>query len=567
MLRRFSLLFTDKELRVKLFQIIGLLIFARFLANIPIPLLGIQDISTLVESDQFFALLSTISGGAYGTLSFVMLGVGPFITASIVMQLLGVIVPQINEMQKEEGELGRQKINRWTRYLTVPLAALNSWGIIQFLAIGAGSSGVSLNLPEVLRRSEFSAETFWAWFSVIASMTAGCIIIMWIGEIITEMKLGNGISLIILGGIVSRLPKQIYRFGGEVFDNIKDLFSRFSFDKATNWEVWKAFLWENSTWTPTRLGLIFLLVLVITLFLVVYFDGATRFIKVLYSRRGHVEGKSRTLANVNSKLPVKVIIAGVMPIIFAVSFILFPTILSRFFLTANVESLRNTATAVEQFLSTNPRQIPTADSNLLPKANFATFYLSNSKQEIDNAVIFDQTEGTEIFGFTLSTNPEIKNVFFDNTFARFEFTVPQFLDPLPDFALRWNGILAYTFFYFFLIIFFTFFYTANIGFKTDEISDNLQRFGGYIPGIRPGKETMNYLSYVSNRINIVGALFLALIAIVPIALRDYLPAGDGTLTGIVGGTSLLILVSVTIETLKQIDAQTTTVDYDKFLKY
>lgn len=567
MFRRFSLLFTDKELRTKFFKIIGLLIVARLLANIPIPLLGIQDISSLVESDQFFALLSTISGGAYGTLSFVMLGVGPFITASIVMQLLGVIVPQINNLQKEEGELGRQKINRWTRYLAVPLAALNSWGIIQFLAVGAGSSGVSLNLPEVLRRSELSSETFWAWFAVIASMTAGCIIIMWIGEIISEMKLGNGISLIILGGIVSRLPEQIWQFGSEVFSNIQDLFSRFSVSKAGNWEVWKAFLYENSTWQPTRLGLAFLFILVATLFLVVYFDGATRFVKVLYSRRGHTEGKSRTLANVNSKLPIKVIIAGVMPIIFAVSFILFPTIVSRFFLTANVESLRNTATAVEQFLSTNPVQAPTVDPNLLPKSSFAGFYLSNTETEITSATNYDTSQGTEIFGFTVSTNPNIKNVYFDNTFARAEFSSPSFLDGLPDFAIRWNGILAYTFFYFFLIIFFTFFYTSNIGFKTEEIAENLQKSGGYIPGIRPGTETMNYLSYLSNRLSIVGALFLAFIAVIPIVLRDYLPAGDGTLSGIVGGTSLLILVSVTIETLKQIDAQTTTVDYDKFTKY
>jgi len=573
MLRRLLLVFTDKELRNKFFSIILLLIAARLLAHIPIPVLRSQDISTIIDSDAVFGLLNTISGGAYGRLSFVMLGVGPYITASIVMQLLGVIVPKIQEIQKEEGEQGRNKINRWTRWLTIPLAALNGWGILQFLASG-NTGGVSIELPEVLRSPDF-AVSFPYWSIVILSLVAGSLAMMWIGEIITEIKMGNGISLLILSGITVRLPSQLSKFWNESLPNFQLLFEKFNFNKVLNWEVWKALIWDNPTWTGVRSFSIFLFTLVFTLLLVVFINDAVRKLVIVYSRRGHTEGKSRTLSQVKADLPIKVNIAGVLPIIFAVSFILFPTILGRFFVTSNLATLRDGARTVETYLSTEDNQGIIRPENL-PKNEFLGFFATKDKDRLQTVVNYDTTIGQELFGFTISTVEGTKTSLFEGTplndlkvpftntdMFKYEANTFGFL---PTFALRWNGVLAYTFFYFILIIFFTYFYTSQIAFKTDDISENLQKSGAYLPGYKPGIETQNYLTYVSNRLNVAGSIFLAIIAIVPFVFNRYIQFGDGTLTGIVGGTTLLILVSTTVETLKQIEAQATVVDYDRFVK-
>jgi preprotein translocase subunit SecY len=597
MFRRILLVFTDAELRTKVLQILGLLAVARIFAHVPIPVFGIEDISPLIDSDQVFGLLNTISGGAYGRLSFVMLGVGPYITASIVMQLLGVIVPRIRELQREEGQLGQQKVNRWTRYLVVPLAALNAWGILQFLSSSAvssfGASAQSIDLPPELQvGTEFTAENFWYWFAVIAAMTAGSIIMMWIGEIITEFKMGNGISLLILTGIVSRLPSQLYLVwsgGNGVGADIQKLFSSFSWDKFTNIDVWKALLWQNSEWDALRVFVILVTTFAVTLGLVVFINDAVRRLTVVYSRRGHVEGRSRTMGNVIADLPIKVNMAGVLPIIFAVSFILFPTILSRFFFTANIESVREVASQVETYLSTNP-------SNAIPLGELPNraldVYGTTEAEHLQNAINFDTTEGQDILGLQLSTltydegltlsdNPtpeeqanfdenearkNLKNVFFKGTFLEFETPTwnPGFL---PEYAIYWDGFLAYTFFYFLLIIFFTYFYTSTVAFKTDDVAENLSRSGAYVPGFRPGQQTMEYLSYISNRLNVAGSIFLAVIAVVPLAFQNNFQIGDGTLTSIAGGTTLLILVAVTIETLKQLEAQATAVDYERFTDF
>jgi preprotein translocase SecY subunit len=564
MFRRILLVFTDPELRTKLVKIILLLITVRLLAHVPIPVLRTQDISPLIESDAVFGLLNTIAGGAYGRLSFVMLGVGPYITASIVMQLLGVLVPRIREIQKEEGQQGQQKINRWTRILTVPLAALQAWGILQFLASGTATGANQIELPPILKETSVTWETFGFWLAVIISMTAGSIIMMWIGEIITEFKMGNGISLIILAGIVVRLPNQVIKFWQYVAPNLQDLLEKFSFSKLGNWEVWKAFLWANETWAPSRSFFLFIGVFVISLLLVVFMNDAVRKIVVIYSRRGHSEGGSRTLSNVKADLPIKVNVAGVIPIIFAVSFILFPTIVSRFFLTSNVESLRNGAQQVQDYLSTSPRENVAVPTNL--PNNFLGFFGSSNAEDIKAAQNFDPTTGQELFGFTVSTNPEVKNVFFDGTFLRFELPSGN-LGFVPNYSTYWQGILSYNLFYFLLIIFFTYFYTSTIAFKTDDVAENLQKSGAYIPGFKPGLETQEYLSYVANRLNVAGSIFLALIALIPILIGSGLNFGDGTVSSVVGGTTLLILVSVTVETLKQIEAQATSIDYERFTKY
>jgi preprotein translocase SecY subunit len=577
MFRRILLVFTEKELRTKLLQIIGLLIIARLLAHVPIPLFDIKDLTSVIEGDQFLGLLNTIAGGSYGRLSFVMLGIGPYITASIVMQLMGIIVPKIREIQKEEGEMGQQKINRWTRYIAVPISALNSWGILQFLANSPTQQKI-VELPLVLSGKEITLESFGWWFVVIASMTCGSIVMMWIGEIINEYKMGNGISMMILAGIAARLPSKLFEAFGKIGNELGTLFGKFSFGKLFDFEVWKAFLFPlefggNPAWEGLRLYAMLFGTFLFTLLLVVFFNDAVRRVIIIYSRRGHSEGKSRTMANVHADLPIKVNIAGVLPIIFAVSLILFPTILSRFFFTANVPALRDTAQGVENFLSTaNKDEYQNLRGNLRfpgsPKNEFAGFYNTNSKEEIAVATTNDKTKGAELGAFTLSTNSEIPNVFFDSTPARVQLPSTN-LGFLPQGAIRWNGILAYTLIYFLLIIFFTYFYTSEIAFKTDEVAENLQKSGAYIPGYNPGEKTANYLSYVANRLNVVGALFLALIAVVPLAFQDKFTPLDptGTLVGVVGGTTLLILVSVTIETLKQIEAQATSVDYNRFTKY
>jgi len=574
MFRRILLVLTDSELRSKLIKILLLLVAARFLAFIPIPFLDAGNIALNIDSEATFALLNAISGGAYGRLSFVMLGIGPYITASIVIQLLGVIVPKIAEIQKEEGNAGKQKINRWTRMLVIPLAMLNAWGILQYLSTDQGQKLLPANLTE----TSLTPQGFWSWLGVILCMTAGSVIMMWIGEIITEFKMGNGTSLLILSGIVVRLPQQ---FGSSVstdWANLTDAWSRVfsngNTGKLLNFDVWKAFLYENPTWDPFRQFVLSTFVFIVTLFLVVFINDAVRRLQVVYTRHGVTDTQSRTLSQVKADLPVKVNMAGVIPIIFAVSFILFPTIISRFLTTSNIESVRTFATGVETYLSTEANTDPLTGVAITQPENapnqYVGVYATQNLSQIAAVNNYDTTKGQDLFGFTITTfreakaenGVEVKNVLFDGTPLRFDFNSGN-LNFLPEFAIKWNGVLSYTFFYFILIIFFTYFYTSTVAFKTDDVADNLQKSGAYIPGYKPGVETQEYLGYIANRLNVAGSVFLAIIALVPFLLKQ----GDSSLNSIVGGTTLLILVSVTIETLRQIEAQATAVDYDRFTQY
>ena len=570
MFRRLLLVFTDPELRGKVIKILLLLVVARLLAHIPIPVLRIQDISNTIDNDAVFSLLNTISGGSYGRLSFVMLGVAPYITASIVMQLLTVIVPSLSELQKEGGETGTQKINRWTRLLTVPLAALNGWGIIQFLANGNPNGNTVDILPQSLKQNNFSTQTIGLWLVIILSMAAGSIIMMWIGEIITEFKMGNGVSLLILSGIVVRVPQQFGNLVKGSFPILQNIWNELitkpnQWYKYVNLDSWKKLLWESAYFTPLRSVVVFFFVFVLTLLLVVFMNDAVRKLLVIYSRRGHSEGNSRTLSGVQADLPIKINIAGVIPIIFAVSFILFPTIISRFFATSNLQNVKDTASSVEAYLSTEKTQVQKPAE--LPNG-FGDLYWTKNSTEVLAAKNYDTTKGQELFGFTISTQRGTQSSLFEATPINFKLDCNN-LGFLPETIVRWNGILAYYFYYFILIVFFTYFYTANIAFKTDDIAERMQKDGAYIPGFKPGIRTQDYLTYLSNRLNVVGSLFLGVIALLPILLSSNLNFGDntGTLNGIVGGTTLLILVSVAIETLKQIEAQATAVDYDRFTKY
>jgi preprotein translocase subunit SecY len=414
-------IFRVPSLRNKILFILGLLVIYRLAANIPLPGVDVLALKRLFEENAFLGLLNVFSGGGLSNISIVLLGVAPYITASIIMQLLTTLVPSLERMYKEEGEQGRQKFNMITRWLTVPLAGLQSFSMLSLLK----SQGI---LGEI---APFTLAV------IVLSATAGTVFLMWLGELITEKGLGNGVSLIIFAGIVSSLPTMISRF--------------------------------IATWDPSQffVYVLFLLVAAVTIAGVILVNEGQRTIPVAYAKR--IRGGS-TIGGSSTHLPLKVNQAGVIPIIFAVSLILIPTML-------------------------------------------ANFLVNSSNAKVAEAAV------------TLS---------------------------------GWlQNQLIYGLIYFVLVVVFTYFYTAVV-FDPNKISENLQKQGGYIPGIRPGKTTAEYLYHIMNRITLAGALFLGLIAVLPFVVQG--------LTGIsslsLGGVSILIVVSVVLETIKQIQSQMTMRSYE-----
>jgi preprotein translocase subunit SecY len=366
-------------------------------------------------------LLNVFTGGSMDNFSIVMMGIGPYITSSIIFQLLGMVVPKLEELQKEES--GRQKINSWTRIATVPLALVQAYGMITLLRRSSG---------DIL--GDFSA---FDMATILITITAGTVFLMWIGELISEKKIGNGISLLIFAGIISALPSTIQR-----------LFVTFDLSQIY-----------------ILLG--FLVIAIITIVGIVVINEGQRNIPVQYARQ--IRG-NRAFGGNSTHLPMRVNTAGVIPIIFAISVAIFPSMIAQFFVSAK-----------SQFISK------------------ASYFIIN---------------------------------LFENQ-------------------------LFYGIFYFLLVVGFTYFYTEII-FKPDNIAENLQKQGGFIPGIRPGRHTSEYLSYISRRILLTGSLFLGLIAVLPLVMRYF----TGMQALAIGGTSLLIVVSVVIEMVKQIYAQVTMRDYD-----
>lgn len=421
MLKRFFQIFKIPELRHKLAVVAGLLLVFRFLAAIPVPGINVERLRQLFASNQLLGFLNIFSGGALDNLSIVMLGVGPYITATIVMQLLTMIFPKFKAMYYEEGAEGRAKFNRYSLYLTVPLAALQSYGFLTLL----NQQGVFSN---------FSAS---AVFTNVMVATAGSMFLVWIGELITEQRIGNGVSLIIFAGILAGLPQAIRQ----------------------------SILSYNPAVLPTYIVFLILSLIVITG--VVFVSEGERKIPVSYAKR--VRG-TKMYGGVSSYLPLRVNQAGVIPIIFAISILLFP-----------------------QFFA----QISAAISPAV------------------GAVV------NEWVAF-----------FFNNQFI-------------------------YGVFYFILVIIFTYFYTA-VTFDPQEIAANLQRSGGFIPGIRPGEPTKEYIAKVVNRITLFGAIFLGIVAVLPIITQ--MITGIRTLT--IGGTALLIVVAVAIEVMKQLDSQLVMREYE-----
>ncbi len=416
-----------KDLRNKILMVLALLATTRILAAIPIPGVDVGALRQFFSSNQLFGLLDIFSGGGLSNFSIAMLGIGPYITASIIMQLLAIIIPKLGELQKE-GEQGRAKINKYTRWLTVPLAALQGFGTIMIFTRG-GQTGVQV--LGMLSAAE--------WFVILLSVTAGTMLLMWIGELITEYGIGNGISLIIFAGIVAQLPLSVTQ-------NLR------IFDPSQ---------------LPTIIG--FILIGLIVIISVVTMTEATRNVPVSYAKR--VRG-NKLYGGVNTHLPIRVNTAGVIPIIFAISVLLFPGVIANFLVNARTESIANFARQVTELF------------------NNQTFY----------------------------------------------------------------GVA-----YFLLVVLFTYFYTSVV-FNPEDIADNIQKQGGFVPGLRPGRQTAEFLFRVLNRITLAGALFLGLIAVLPFLMQ--LVTQTQALT--IGGTSLLIVVAVVIETVKQIDSQLVMRDYEGF---
>ena len=418
--QKITLLFADKTLRNRLLFVVGVLALFRLLAAVPIPGINAAQLELFFNSNQFFGLINLFSGGGLSNLSIVLLGVGPYITASIIMQLTTMMVPRMKQLYQEEGEIGRQRFSQYTRMLTLPLALVQG---VSFLLI-LERQGVLPNL---------SAFQFGTNLLVIV---AGSMLLMWLGELISEFGLGNGVSVIIFAGIVAGLPSQISQ-------------ALFSF---------------TSSQLPMYLAFLGLAVAIVAA--VVVMTEAERPVPVTYAKQ--VRGM-KFFGGSSTYLPLRLNQAGVIPIIFALSLLLIPQMVATFF---------------------------AASSNV-----WVAYAASSVLSGLQNLGIY--------------------------------------------------GAI-----YFVLVFLFTYFYTA-VTFDPHKIAENLQKNGAFVPGVRPGNSTVEHLSKVITRITFVGALFLGLIAVLPIAMQSV--TGIQSLT--LGGTALLIVVSVVLDLSRRIDAQISIREY------
>ena len=417
---KLKILFTDPGIRRRILFVLGAFVVFRILAVIPVPGVDAARLEAFLSGNQFFGLLNIFSGGGLSNLSIVLLGVGPYITASIIMQLLTIMIPKLKQLYQEEGEAGRRKFAQYSRLLTLPLAVLQG---IAFLIL-LERQGI---MP-VLGPFDFGVN--------LLVIVAGSMLLMWVGELITEFGIGNGVSLIIFAGIVAVLPSTISQL-------------LFSFE-ITQLPLYLAFI---------AVGLIIVAgVVVIT--------EAERPIPITYAKR--VRGM-KLYGGTSTYLPLRLNQAGVIPIIFALSILLFPQMIASFLATSSNPTLLGVASKLLAFMQNN-----------------------------------------------------------------------------------W----AYGISYFLLVFLFTYFYTA-VTFDPDTISNNLQKNGAFIPGVRPGASTSEYLARVITRITLVGALFLGIIAVLPIIMQGI--TGITALT--LGGTALLIVVSVVLDLTRRIDAQLSVREY------
>ncbi len=415
-----TLVFQDKILRKRIFFTLFALVLFRVLASIPVPGVDKGRLAQFFSNNEFFGLLNVFSGGGLSQLSIVMLGVGPYITGSIIMQLLTIMSPKLKQMYQEDGEAGRRRFAQYGRLLTVPLALLQGFGFTKLLQ----SQGV------------FGVLSPFAFTTTLLVITAGSVLLMWIGELISEYGIGNGVSLIIFSGIVAALPLTL----GQLI---------FAFDPS-----------------QIPMYLAFAVAAALVIIGVVIITEAERPIPVTYAKQ--VRG-NRVYGGTSTYLPLRINQAGVIPIIFALSILLIPQMIFRF--------LQNSTVAWVSSIS----------------------------------------------GTVLSV-----------------------------LANSWFYAIAY----FLLVFIFTYFYTA-VTFDPDQISTNLQKSGAFIPGVRPGKSTSEHISRILTRLTLVGALFLGGIAVLPLIMRGV----TGITAVSIGGTALLIVVSVVIDLIKKVDAQVSIREY------
>ena len=421
--------FKYKDLRNRILFVLGMMLVFRIAANIPISGVDIQKLKEFFAANQFFGLMNLFTGGALEKLSILMLGMGPYITAIVIMQLLSLIFPRLEEMYKEEGEAGRQKFNQYARILTIPLAALQSFSMLKYLQ----------------RQGVLGSSSLPALLSSVLTITAGSIFLMWIGELITEKKIGDGISLLILAGILADVPNSLRQI---------------------------ILTWKSSQILSYLL--FFIASLIITI-LVVIINEARRNVPISYAKR--IRGR-RMYGGVQSYLPMMLNPAGVMPIIFALSILMLPGMVATLITGSSITWLAKIA-------------------NLL-------------------------------------------NLFLKNAWL-------------------------YNFLYFLLVFLFTYFYTS-VTFDPNDVAENLQKMGGFVPGLRPGKQTADFLHHILNRVLILGAMFLGFIAISPAAIQFLIQKFTGVeiaaFSFAIGGTSILIIVSVILEVSKQIRSQLEMREYE-----
>lgn len=416
--------FTTPEIRNKILFTAGIFLVFRLFAHIPVSGVNIAQLRNLFAQNQFLGLLDIFSGGTLANFSIMALGLNPYINASIILQLLQMIFPKLEELAKE-GEQGRKKINQYTRFLTVPLATLQALGMYALLR----SQGVIGTLPAL------------ALIAFILTMVAGTMLLVWMGELITERGIGNGVSVLIFGGIVGRIPVTL----GQTI-------STFTGENTVNFLIFLA------------LGLVMIASIIIV-------NEATRQITVFYAKR--VRG-NKVYGGQSTHLPLRLNQAGVIPIIFAVSLVLIPTVVGNYLTPLHNKILSNIG------------------------------------------------------------------IFLTSTFN----------------ANSWT----YNLIYFILVVGFTYFYTAVI-FNPKKIAEEIQKYGGFIPGVRPGNQTAKYLNFILTRITVVGALFLGIIAVAPNIAKQI----TNIQTLALGGTGVLIVVSVILDTFKAIEANLVTRNYEGFL--
>lgn len=455
--------FKQADMRKRIFSVLAILLIFRILAHVPVPLSDPQTLKQVLDnllnnnSPQLLSFINVLTGGALANFSIMIAGLGPYINASIIMQLLTKAIPKLEEMRKD-GESGQKRINQYTRLLTLPLAIVQAIGSIYLIRQYAQQVG---GIGDITANTSIMQ-----WVLMVAALTGGSMLLMWMGEQVTEKSVGNGISLLITVGIVSGLPSTIASIAGSIY-NKQDKWHLFGWELPIN---------QRAFWYALAISLA---VLIVT-WMVVMLNEAARRLTVNYAKR--VQG-NRTYGGVTTTLPVKLITAGVVPIIFAVAFLSVPSFAGSLLANNSSETLRNIG------------------------QNLTVWFQNPTSQ----------------------------------TFA----------------AGGWEPFI-YPVTYFLLVVLFTYFYTS-ITFNSREIAENLQKQGGFIEGVRSGSQTERYLAKTVNKLTFFGSFSLGLLAIMPIIAQIFISSNIA-----IGGTSVLILVAVSLETLRAVESRALMVTYDQY---